>query len=113
MIPDELLDIQANLCQAMGHRMRLKIVHGLREGEKKVSTLVELTGSSQGAVSRQLGVLRNAGIVVAERRGTGVYYRIANPKIITVCDLMREVLAEQISRRSGILDDSNIPGSNA
>ncbi len=102
MIPDEILDIQARLCQAMGHRARLKIVHSLREGEKNVSELMELTGFSQGAVSRQLGVLRNAGIVLAGRRGTGMQYRIANPKIMTVCDLMREVLTEQINQRLNI-----------
>jgi len=110
MIPDEILDIQARICQAMGHRARLKIVHSLREGEKNVSELMELTGFTQGAISRQLGVLRNAGVVLAGRRGTGIHYRIANPKILTVCDLMREVLAEQISQRSRMFDHPDAPG---
>jgi 7,8-dihydropterin-6-yl-methyl-4-(beta-D-ribofuranosyl)aminobenzene 5'-phosphate synthase len=102
MIPDEILDIQARLCQAMGRITRLKIAHSLREGAMNVSDLAGLTGCTQGAVSRHLTILRNAGIVTAERRGTGLYYRIANPKILTVCDLMGEVLAEQISQRSKI-----------
>jgi DNA-binding transcriptional ArsR family regulator len=109
LIPDEILDTQARLCQAMGNRSRLKLVHSLREGEMNVSDLAELTGDTQGTVSRQLGILRNAGIVVAERRGTGMYYRIANPKIMRVCDLMREVLAEQISQRSRALNSPGTP----
>lgn len=99
-IPDEILTIQARLCQAIGQPTRLKIVHSLREGEKSVGELEEMTGCTQAIVSRHLGVLRQAGILIAERRGTGVYYHIANPKIMTVCDLMREVLAEQISQQA-------------
>jgi DNA-binding transcriptional ArsR family regulator len=100
MIPDELLDVQARLCQAMGNHARLKIVHTLREGEKNVSELVALTGYAEGLISRHLGILRHAGIVVAERRASHVVYRIANPKIMTVCDLMQEILAEQLRQRS-------------
>jgi len=62
MIPGEILDIQARLCQAMGHPSRLKTVHSLRVGEKSVSELAELTGSTRGTVSRQLGILRGVGI---------------------------------------------------
>jgi DNA-binding transcriptional ArsR family regulator len=100
MIPDELMAIQAQLCQAMGNTTRLKIVHNLREGKKNASELSTLTGSSQGMIYRHLGILRQAGIIVAERHGSHIVYRIANPKVMTVCDLMREVLAEQLSLRS-------------
>lgn len=109
MIPDELLDIQARLCKAIGQRARLKIIHSLREGERTVSELVELTGFTQSAVSRQLGVLRGAGILTARRQGRGVCYHITNLKIVTVCDLMREVLAEQFRRESLMLDGSDSP----
>jgi ArsR family transcriptional regulator len=54
--------------------------------------------------SRHLTVLRNAGILVVERHGTDVLYRIANPKILEVCDLMYAVLARRESRRSEILE---------
>jgi DNA-binding transcriptional ArsR family regulator len=107
MIPDELLEIQARLCQAMGNITRLKIVHNLREGEQNASDLIALTGCTQGMISRHLGILRQAGIVIAEKRRSHIVYRIANPKIITVCDLMREVLAEQFSQRSKALTDTN------
>lgn len=110
MIPDEILDIQARLCQAMGLPARLKIIHSLREGEKSVSELADLTGSTPGAVSQQLGILRGAGILVARRQGAGMYYQIANPKIMTICLLMREVLAEQISQRSRVFSDPDMPG---
>jgi len=41
--------------------------------------------------------------VIADRQGSEIVYRIANPKIVRVCDLMREVLAEQAAQRSELM----------
>jgi ArsR family transcriptional regulator len=57
----------------------------------------------QATVSRNLTILRNAGIVVTQRDGNYIMYQVANPKLVDVCDLMREVLMEQIDERSKIL----------
>jgi ArsR family transcriptional regulator len=35
---------------------------------------------------------------VPRREGVNIYYQISNPKIIQACDLMREVLFEQLAR---------------
>jgi DNA-binding transcriptional ArsR family regulator len=51
-------------------------------------------------------VLRNGGVVIAQRRGQGVVYQIANPKIVHICDLMREVLIEEAARRSRLIEES-------
>lgn len=84
----------------MGHPVRLQIVHLLRKGPKRVYDLVQATGYEQGKVSRHLGILRNSGILAAQREGKDILYHIANPKITEVCDLMRQVLAEQASQHS-------------
>ncbi len=36
-------------------------------------------------------------IISLLRDGANVYYKIANPKILQACDLMREVLLEKLS----------------
>jgi len=36
--------------------------------------------------------------VKARREGLNVYYRVANPKIIRACNLMREVLMEHLAQ---------------
>jgi hypothetical protein len=33
--------------------------------------------------------------VLADHQRQNIYYRVANPKLLGVCDLMREVLEEQ------------------
>jgi len=97
-----LFKIQAEICQAIGHPLRLELLHGLRDSLKCVNDLAKATGLSQATVSRHLAILRNTGLVIAQRQGQAVIYRLANPKITAVCDLMGEVLAEQITRQSEI-----------
>jgi len=97
-----IFEMQAELCKTMGNAARLQIVHVLREGPKRVSDIVEATALAQAKVSQHLAVLRAYGIVTTKREGKDVIYRIANPKLTRVCDLMREVLAEQASDRSEV-----------
>jgi ArsR family transcriptional regulator len=40
--------------------------------------------------------MRQKGIVVARREGLNIYYRLSNSKIIQACDLMRQVLLENL-----------------
>lgn len=95
MNPKTIFDIQARLCTSMGHPLRLEILHNLRDGPKSVSELSEIMKQPQTTVSRHLSSLRSAGIVTAEHQKRNNYYQVANPKILGVCDLMREVLQEK------------------
>lgn len=90
-----LLQRHAELCQTLASPVRLEILNLLRGDEQRVSELAEATGLNQANVSQHLAVLRNKRIVSTRREGTNVYYRVANPKMIRACDLIREVLAEQ------------------
>jgi ArsR family transcriptional regulator len=95
MSPQTVFDIQARLCKSMGYPIRLEILHNLRDGSKCVNELSELLGQPQSTISRHLSILRSAGIVLADHQRQKVYYRVANLKLLSVCDLMREVLEEQ------------------
>ncbi len=68
---------------ALGHEARLSIAQELAGGERCVSDLRELVGSSWGTVSRHLSVLRNAGIVESSKDGNQVVYRLALPCVAT------------------------------
>jgi ArsR family transcriptional regulator len=46
-------------------------------------------------MSQHLTVLRAKGVVSTRKRGTNILYRVANPKMIKACDIIREVLFEQ------------------
>jgi DNA-binding transcriptional ArsR family regulator len=96
-------DLQAELCQALGHSIRLQILHLLKENPLRVKSISEQLGMPQALISRHLAILRNVGVVVAERHGQDMVYAIANPKIVGVCEMMRAVLAEREVRRSEML----------
>lgn len=65
------------LFRALGDETRLRVVALLAHGELCVCHVESALGLSQPTASRHLGILRAAGIVEAERRGSWVYYRLA------------------------------------
>ncbi len=53
-------------------------------------------------MSRHLRVLRERGLVTAEHRGPAVYYALAARRVIEALDLLRAVLAAQLSAEQRI-----------
>jgi len=93
-----LFQLHAEICRTLSNSKRLMILNSLRDGEKSVSQLAKLVNARQANVSQHLAILRQRGIVTARRQGANVYYSVVNPKIIQACDLIREVLLEQLAR---------------
>jgi DNA-binding transcriptional ArsR family regulator len=99
-----IFEIQADLCRCMSNATRIEIVHCLRDGSKRVSEIARITGHPQAMISRHLGLLRKGGIVIAMHHAQEVVYQIANPKIVGICDLMREVLADEAFHQSKLVE---------
>jgi ArsR family transcriptional regulator len=95
-IDPTILELHARVCKTMAHPLRLALLNALREGDRSVSDLAEAVGATQPLVSQHLAVLRNQGLLRNQRRGSEVYYRIAYPKMVQACDLLREVLFEHL-----------------
>lgn len=94
------LDIQADFCKAMGSSSRLQIMHVLRDQSMRVADIAQATHLNQSVVSRQLGILRNTGIVHCRRRGNEMIYQLTDEKIGRFCDLIRKVLSDHIQQQS-------------
>ncbi len=95
---DEITILQAEVLKTLANPRRLEILHRLAEGPCEVRRLADELGVSQPNVSQHLSVLRNAGLVDAERDGREVRYRLADPDVITACAVMRGVLQRRLSR---------------
>jgi DNA-binding transcriptional ArsR family regulator len=104
MSEESIYEIQAGLCRTMSNAIRLEIIHHLRNGPIGVSDIILTTGYSRNVISHHLSVLRHGGIIKAMRGDQDIHYQIANPKLIQVCVLMREVLVEEASRRSKLIE---------
>jgi DNA-binding transcriptional ArsR family regulator len=97
---DEVYRLQADVLKALSNPKRLEIVHLLGDGPREVGRLAEELAISQPNVSQHLAVMRSVGIVVAERDGREVRYRLSDPEIVAACEAMRGVLVRRISRMS-------------
>lgn len=72
----------AEVLKALAHATRAMVVVALEPGERCVCDLAELAGCDMSTMSNHLTVLRHAGVVQSERRGSQVFYRLARPCVL-------------------------------
>lgn len=77
----------AGLHKALAHPVRLRILDILARREACVCHLTAVLGMRQPYVSQQLGALRDAGVVVARREGTLIYYRLRDARLAALLAL--------------------------
>lgn len=92
----EAYRLHAQVCSIMANAKRLEIIELLGEGEKSVDHLTQAMKIPKANISQHLALLRHYNIVVTRQEGQRVFYKIANPKVIQACRLMREVTLEQL-----------------
>ncbi len=97
---DELDEVKAlaRLFKALADETRLRLLKLLSEQETEsalcVGALAARLGVSQSAVSQHLAVLRSAGLVVDERRGYFVHYRLNRGRLGHWHEQLQAVLGE-------------------
>jgi DNA-binding transcriptional ArsR family regulator len=96
----EITQRQADMCAALGDIHRLLLVYAVADEPRNVTELVRRIGLSQPAISRHLRILRESGVVAAERRGRSIYYSPADERIIPAIDMFRSILADQFQKQS-------------
>ncbi len=108
-IEKKIYQLHSELCKSLSHPKRLEILNNLRDGEKSVGELLSAVACSKANLSQHLAILREKKIVSSRREGVNIFYRLANPKMIKACDIIREVLFEELvedSRMSELIKDS-------
>ncbi len=101
---EELQLLHENICKAVGDPRRIQLLYAIHEGRQHVSALAEALSIPQPTVSRHLAMLRQRGLVVADRDGSAVYYRLADDRLITILDTMRQIMREMFDRKATMLD---------
>lgn len=99
-LPRQALDKVAAYFQALAEPSRLALLNELRNGERNVGELAQATGFTVANVSRHLALLASHGLVARDSRGTSVYYRIADPAVYQLCDLVCGSLARRFEREA-------------
>jgi len=96
-MPDrQIYKLHASICHTLANPKRLEIIDRLRNRELSVGELAQALEISQANLSQHLALMRQRGIVTTRREGLSIFYKLSNPKITQACDLMRQVLLENL-----------------
>ena len=96
--------LKAELCKTFSDPKRLFIIDALRDGERSVGDLARIMEIDQAVVSRHLGILRERGVVNARRDGTSIFYSLSDPKICEACDIVHEILLNQVKKNGELAE---------
>lgn len=97
----------ATTLQALATPSRLLILSQLRQGPCAVTDLVDAVGMEQSAVSHQLRLLRNLGLVIGTRTGRSIIYSLYDNH---VAQLLDEAIYHSEHLRLGLSDTSGTAG---
>jgi len=100
----EINFLHAEICAGLADPKRILILYTLSEQPHTVTELVELLDLNQPLVSRHLKVLRERGMVTAQRIGPTVEYRLADERLIEALDLLRAVLATKLKGQAALAE---------
>lgn len=95
---DPALGVRAKFFRGLADPSRLALLLTLRDGEKTVSMLSEVTGLPQSSVSNHLACLKDCGLVVNRQAWRHSYYRIADDKILLLLQVTDQVVADHAQR---------------
>jgi len=103
----EINQLHAEICGGLSDPNRIAILYALADKPVSVMELAETLEMPQPSLSRHLKILRDRGMVVTERQGASIYYSLSDKRIIKALDLLREVLADHLSKRSVLAEAIN------
>jgi DNA-binding transcriptional ArsR family regulator len=90
-------EMQANICHALSHPVRLYILDLLSADEMSSSELLEILKIPKANLSQHLAVLKEAGILKSRKEGAFQILSLAIPKIKDACQLVRGILLERLN----------------
>ncbi len=86
MPEDDVLERSADFFKVVGDRTRIRILHALFHSEMCVCDIAVLLDMNQSAISHQLRVLKQAGLVKYRREGKIVFYSLDDEHVMNILD---------------------------
>ncbi|MBZ0280776.1 MAG: metalloregulator ArsR/SmtB family transcription factor [Anaerolineae bacterium] len=94
----------ARIAKAIANPHRLEIVDLLAQGERSVEELAKESALSVANASQHLQALREAHLVTTRKEGLRVYYRLADPTVYQLVQLIREIAERQLAELERIVN---------
>jgi DNA-binding transcriptional ArsR family regulator len=106
-LTQEVSQLHADICSALADPKRILLIYALAEKSYSVNELAEELGLSQPATSRALKVLRERGLVSAQRQGTTLEYHLTDMRLVDALNMLRAVLRDRLAYRANLMDSTN------
>lgn len=100
---EEITQLHAQVCSGLADSNRILILYTLDDKTYNVSDLAVAVGLPQPTTSRHLKILRDRGMVSAQRDGQSVYYTLADKRITQALDLLRSFLGDKLRTQADLV----------
>lgn len=104
---EEITELHAGICSGLADPVRILLLYALTESPRNVNELAEYLNLPQPTTSRHLKVLRQQGLVIGERDGLFIYYRLVDERIIEALNLLRQILNDRLTYRASLVNGQN------
>jgi ArsR family transcriptional regulator len=106
-----LYEVKAGLFKGLAHPIRIRILEVLSAApEASVSELLDVVDLEASHLSQHLAVLRRNRLVVSERRGSLVFYRLAYPEVADLLRVARALLGEVLhTTQQQLVESEGLP----
>ena len=92
----KIFELQAEVCKALAHPLRIEIIELLVDQEFNFADIQLATGELKSNLSQHLGLMVKIGILHSRKEGQNTYFSITSKKVTKACYLMREILADHL-----------------
>src|SRR5680860_157310 len=106
MLSKRIFELQADVCKALAHTIRMEIIHLLRKEELCFARIQEVTGCLKSNLSQHLKIMVKKGILKVRKDGQRRYFSLSSRKVGEACQLMHEVLFQNIQEQQELLKNS-------
>jgi DNA-binding transcriptional ArsR family regulator len=106
-----LYEVKANLFKGLAHPVRVRVLEVLSGNDSvSVTDLLADTGLEASHLSQHLSVLRRHNLVVAERRASQMFYRLAYPEVASLLTVSRALLVKILeTTQQQLVSTMNMP----
>lgn len=101
---EEIALLHHYVCEGISDPQRLKLLYLVAEQARNVTELTEALDISQPTVSHHLRILRERGLVTAERDGTSIYYALGDARILEAIEILRGFVADLLTDRATVVN---------
>ena len=90
--------LRAKTLDALAHPNRIRILEAIRHGQTCSCEIAPQLDMEQSNLSRHMKVLVDSGILIPERDGVRINYRVADKEIYQLLDLSGELVRKAAER---------------